>query len=331
MVSFMVTLFIMILLTLIVLAFATISRREQRQALDDQLSTQAFYAAETGINDAKKALASNSSLNKTSCDVSAFPAGGVIDSTAKVSYTCLLIDPSPNSLEFSDIADSTGKAFPVSSGNGANIANIVLSWQNSSTTSNSNNDITCPTSPNLPLISSWSCDMPIIRVDIVPLGSLTRANLIANTMTAFLYPKSTATATSLAFSAGSSNSGVISTARCQASGTPRLCSTTITGLSQAKYYIRIRPIYADAAVSLSANEGTNTLELIGTQALVDSTGKAQDILRRIQVRVSSLPGSLTVPDFAIQSNNSICKRFQIFAGVPAVTDQSDAACDPTTP
>ncbi len=45
-----VTMIIMGIVTLIVVGFATLMRREQRQALDQQLSTQAFYAAESGVN-----------------------------------------------------------------------------------------------------------------------------------------------------------------------------------------------------------------------------------------------------------------------------------------
>ena len=48
----LLTMILMIVVGLIVLGFAQISRRNQRQALDRQLSTQAFYAAETGVNDA---------------------------------------------------------------------------------------------------------------------------------------------------------------------------------------------------------------------------------------------------------------------------------------
>ena len=52
MVAILVTMNLMIVISLIVLGFAQISRRNQRQSLDRQLSTQAFYAAETAVNDA---------------------------------------------------------------------------------------------------------------------------------------------------------------------------------------------------------------------------------------------------------------------------------------
>jgi hypothetical protein len=51
-VSIIVCMIIMTILSLITIGFAQIMAREQRQALDRQLSSQAFYAAESGVNDA---------------------------------------------------------------------------------------------------------------------------------------------------------------------------------------------------------------------------------------------------------------------------------------
>jgi Tfp pilus assembly protein PilX len=63
MVSIIVTMIIMVLLGLIVLGFAQLSRREQRQSLDRQLAVQAQYAAESGINQAADYVRSNPTTN----------------------------------------------------------------------------------------------------------------------------------------------------------------------------------------------------------------------------------------------------------------------------
>ena len=55
-VSIMVSIVLMAVMTLIVLGFSEIARRDQRQTLDRQLSNQAFYAAEIGVNDAQQAI-----------------------------------------------------------------------------------------------------------------------------------------------------------------------------------------------------------------------------------------------------------------------------------
>src|SRR5688572_1479839 len=106
MVAIMVTMILMIVISLIVLGFAQISRRNQRQTLDRQLSTQAFYAAETGINDAAELIKGASGVvpDKPDC---ASSGGGfytltpTIDATNNVEYTCLTVDPSPESLVYS--------------------------------------------------------------------------------------------------------------------------------------------------------------------------------------------------------------------------------------
>ena len=49
--SIIIVVVIILILTLVVLAMSRNANREQRQALDRQLSSAAFYAAESGIND----------------------------------------------------------------------------------------------------------------------------------------------------------------------------------------------------------------------------------------------------------------------------------------
>jgi hypothetical protein len=53
----------------------------------------------------------------------------------------------------------------------------------------------------------------------------------------------------------------------------------------------------------------------GAQAVIDSTGKAQDVLRRIQVNVPLRATSQNeLSDYAIQSTDAICKRFSVMNG-----------------
>src|SRR5687768_8797387 len=97
MAAIFVTMIMMIVISLIVLGFAQVSRREARDSLDRQLSTQAYFAAETGVNDAVEVIKSSgagSIPEKTSCEYSGpeYDASkAVIDSTNNVSYTCLLV------------------------------------------------------------------------------------------------------------------------------------------------------------------------------------------------------------------------------------------------
>ncbi len=65
--SIVIAIIMVIVLSLITVGFAQLMRTEQRSALDKQLSSQAYYAAETGVNDAAKALNAGYAGVKTNC------------------------------------------------------------------------------------------------------------------------------------------------------------------------------------------------------------------------------------------------------------------------
>ena len=60
-----------VIISLIVLGFAQLARRNQRQTLDSQLSTQTYYAAESGVNAALRIVRSPHTYepgDKTTCN-----------------------------------------------------------------------------------------------------------------------------------------------------------------------------------------------------------------------------------------------------------------------
>src|SRR3954464_6641054 len=59
MASFLIVMILMLVITLIVIGFAQVTRRNSREALDRQLSSQAFYAAESGVNVTTNAIISH--------------------------------------------------------------------------------------------------------------------------------------------------------------------------------------------------------------------------------------------------------------------------------
>ena len=113
MISIMTTMVLMIIISLIALGFAQISRRNQRESLDRQLSTQAFYAAESGVNDARDLIANAVNAGTTVPDKDACDDNGagafyatlnpVIDAAKNVEYSCLLVDTAPTELRYSDV------------------------------------------------------------------------------------------------------------------------------------------------------------------------------------------------------------------------------------
>lgn len=340
MVSIMVTMILMIVIALIVVGFAQLSRRTTRESLDRQLSTQAFYAAESGINEARKlietAVAAGQPVPaKTTCDAgsgasSTFYGGLDTTLTDNVSYSCLLVNPAPKTLVYNDIG-TKGTVIPLISATGSNFTSLKLNWQSKT---NSSTPLTgCPTSINgsFSQVNNWSCGYGVLRFDLVSVaGGSLDANTLANaTMTSFAVPLSAnGTNGPVGFSAG--GNGSIGVA-CSNTG----CELTINGLNSNQYYMRVSSIYQNVSLQVSLFDGNGAAATTEAQVVIDATGKAQDVLRRIQVRVpyNSQTSSNLLPDNALESTDSVCKRFSAMAGkwlgnTPGGVTGTNALCQP---
>lgn len=320
MVAIMVTLILMIVISLIVLGFAQVSRRNQRQALDRQLSTQAFYAAETGVNDVRDRLeqalaAGNAIYAKPDCGpgagaAAAFYAPVIAKAqlNTEVKYSCFTVDPSPDTLVYSDIG-TTSTIVPIISGSGSNLSTVRLAWQTKDNTTTPANN--CPTTANnvFSTTSNWLCGYGVLRVDLVPVdGTYNAATLQSRTMTSFMVPVRTGGTNSVAFATGGGNNRPA--VRC----TNTDCNVTITGLSSSQYYMRVSSLYKNVSLRITATDSSGAVGLQGAQAVIDSTGKAQDVLRRIQVHVPLTESTQRLSDYAIESTDSVCKRFSVMGG-----------------
>lgn len=341
MVSIMVTMILMIVISLLVLGFAQISRRNQRTTLDRQLSAQAFYAAESGINDARQVIdqtvtAGNTVQAKTTCApasngmYTALPSN-VINSGTDVSYSCLLVNPLPTSLQYDNIEDQS-TIIPILSGNG-NIQSLTLTWK----TGDKNNTTPingCSSSSSIAgqfnVTGSWSCGYGVLRFDLVPVagGSLTAGSMQDSTMTTFAIPTSAGVST-VNFGA---NANAAVAAHCDNTN----CSLQINNLGGAEYYMRVKTIYKSGPLQIDGKTTAGTaVQFSDSQIVIDVTGKAQDVLRRLQVRVPArLSGSQNqVPDNALESNDSVCKRFSVMdnyytSNVPGTITGTNVLCQP---
>lgn len=349
-VSITVTLIIMIILMLIVLGFAQISRREQRQVLDRQLSSQAFYAAETAITDANEAIkrelkdglsalkfeGADAEDYTTDCDKFMDQAGlsAHKDLTADgvISYTCLLVDPDPVSLEYGNIDTNASRIVPVFSKDGSAINSISVGWQDKS---GGNNVSGCSRSdfPDFPAADNWpaDCDTGIMRLDLVPVGgnSLTRDKLMDSLATVFLHPWSSGggATNEIAYTGGPAQPGFgqqgniirINCGPSAAAGSSKQCNVRINGLNGLNsnaFMLRLKSIYNPSVATVAASSSAGAVELKSAQAIIDATGKSNDVLRRVQVRVPIVATDLPFAEFSMQSMTDICKRFAFAPGQP---------------
>lgn len=332
-VSIIVTLFLMIVITLVVVSFALNSNREQRQALDRQLGTQAFYAAESAINDAAKAILNGSyTRDKTTCanqpqDAPYFTdTESVLDAAHGISYTCLLISQSPSSVKYrisNDQAVSADMSFDDSSGTPQAASDVIFKWQASITPYSFPNPSYYPRFPlNTCGGGGWCADTGLLRVAATDLstGDYSRDGLNANTYTTYLWPNTNGNSgtNSSGFVAQGSANGYVFQGQIISSDCSSLSfciakihfSTPVTHV-----FFRIGALYSyyDQNVTITAQDSTSApLGIAGDQALIDATGKAGDVLRRVQVSLP-LHSQVSSPFFTVQSLKGICKQLQVSA------------------
>lgn len=357
-VSFVVTIIVMLILSLIVLGFARLGRREQRQSLDRQLNTQAFYAAESGINDTLDYINTNLEApgfveEKDDCD----PLPGynpVISTEGPIEYTCVLYDSTPPEISVSSTDDTDKDVVLIQSSGAQVIQEINFYWQDKD---GGASVAGCPNIiAGLPVNWPATCETGILRLDLVPFGTVgpttnpSRTNLIDRQMTAFLYPMTGAdTTVDYTSASGLSNQGRMVQGGCNAAaGKPRLCRVTVTGLGvlgSDRFYARLKGIYGSSAVTITLDGvvgvGENIIETKNYQVKIDSTGKANDVLRRVQVYarinetlITEAARQILGNGFAVQTRDTVCKRAAVappnilLFSPPATTGN---VCDPYQP
>lgn len=313
--TFMVTTVLILVIGLLLTGFSQTVRRNQRETLDRQLSTQAFYAAESGVNYAAtkaRSVAASGGLvpSQDSCNGTDYNTNNVQLDTGNVEATCILVDASLDSLYYSSVTESEGTIALVKS-TGPVIDSITLNWFSKSGSSVPADNCAAP-NLSLPPRTSWNCDFGMLRTDLATLSN-GDSNTVA--MSNFFKPKNVATPHSVSYG----NSGILYAQCTNADG----CIAEIEGLSGTEFYLRLRSIYEDSAVTITAKDvGGNVIQLAG-QATIDVTARAQDVLRRIQVRVPLYDFSDRVPVFALESNKELCKRFSVAPGSPSVYQEDN--------
>ena len=343
MISIMVTMIMMLVISLIVLGFAQISRREQRQSLDRQLSSQAFFAAESGVNDARKVITTAVAngipiVEKTECSTKAtdvnYPFNPEI--SPGVSYPCLLVTSKLNNIHISPLTAGGDSVVVPLVPDSKPIETLHINWTTlttptpdiSSCEGNVKSKDTFPANAG----NAWKCPYGVLRMDMVPTDDLSRAATVAGQKTIFLYPTKGGGGASVRYV---DSNGAVTGMKCKTSG----CDFDIsmmTASGSRTYALRLSAIYVTGTVDITAKDASGAnLKLSNAQAEIDVTGKAQDVLRRIQVRLALTPSN-NAPDYSIESGSSICKRFSIapsyFQIPPDINgqDTKNPMCNPLT-
>ena len=353
--SIVIALVMIVVLALLTVGFAQLARREQQGALAKQLSTEAYYAAESGINDTRQdindgAICSSSisptclttDANSTTCmtgltgsvgttrslPASALTANPNVDGNNGVSYSCLLVNLTPSSLVFNETQPGTGQnlAFSTISSPGNTLSSLTIQWESQDGHSSASLTSGTYAPGKFPSSAIWNANPnpkpPVLQFSLTPTnsgGAISRGSLIDSTFNTYLYPAHDGSGT-VAYNP--TLQGQIVSGNCGNTGSSYPCSVTITGLNApgigTSFLLHYLDFYDASNVYIT---GTSTGAL-GNQPVtftgevqVDVTGKAQNVLKRLQVRLdaSGTNGSIVdpplLPDNALQAQN-ICKRLE---------------------
>lgn len=323
---------LVIILSLLTIGFAQIIRNESRQALNRQLSSQAYYAAESGINDAIRAIKAGYTGRKTTCGPitgvpgpSQYLADNTVNSntSANTKWTCLLIDTAPISIDYGSIDTVTPTVFTVAAVDASNVgvpvSSLTVAWQDANSSVKTFRPSSGVTNSSFPKASSWSAP-GVLRLAVTPFTAIDRSTLIQNTFTAFLYPNSGGVGTpgTVSYSNNQTQSGAIVNGNCNIGNAAiftRYCVATINFASPVpagtKLLFNLRSIYSNTNAHITANGGT--AHLVGPQEIIDSTGQSQDVLKRIQVRIPTNDSQL-YPGFGLDSIQGVCKTLSTYPG-----------------
>lgn len=341
-----IVILIMTLMSLIVLSMTKNANREQKQALDRQLNSQAFYAAESGINDAKDyynkhakdpVAADRAPEDKQGCDPLSgaepgdqFPGYSSVVGSGVNSYSCVLYDSTPDTLEFISIGTSSSTFMPLQDKTGNPIQTLTFRWKRPN---NPFYDFTqCPApSSGFPKNLNEACNAGALRIELIDPNASGRDDLIAKNFVAFVLPSSSPNSTPAnpiyTSGVGTGNQGVRWKGGCS-SGPTGECSLKIWGVNRNKLLLHMRSIYNENYVSVEgtiqdpATLSEIAVEFEDAQMMVDATGRASDILKRVRVRVPiNAYGNGVYPEAGLQTASSVCKLLQILppglgAGAP---------------
>lgn len=313
-VAIIVAAMIMVILSLITIGFTRIMQREQRQALDRQLSRQALYAAESGINDTYSAILAGTSgfdtKEKNECSVPASISNdGALDSEGQVKYTCILYDKNPAELVY-EVSQTESEITSLRTESGVNFSEITVSWGNADGDNNSVTPLlSCGNANAKKLPSNRTNTIPVLRIDLTNVASLTRNNLINRSEYIYALPCEGSGTTSHSFSTGSR--GDIVRTRCNGSGN-RPCSLRITGLGSSTAYVsRVKSVYTTANVAITGvDTNGDAVQFADAQISIDVTARANDVVRRLR---ASIPFSSpdNTPEAVFQAFDGVCKLLSI--------------------
>lgn len=270
--------------------------------------------------------------------------GSARDAALDQAYTCVKITPNTPDYRGSLAADES-TLVPLRSVPGTSFDSIRVSWFNSkdvpSGTSTLSLGSSAPGTQTLVPKGSWPENRPsLLRTQFMQISkdgfAMTdfdskTATGQSNANTLFLYPTtiSSASVSVADFDARRSGSNLYPSPASNASApfasscSPATlvsggyaCSATLTlpepvGGGDRTAYLRLVPFFRATHFKVELLSGGSVVEFGGVQPSVDSTGRANDLFRRVEARVNLNAVNFPFPEAAVDVSDNFCKDFTV--------------------
>ncbi len=269
------------------------------------------------------------------------------DLSLNQAYTCTLVKMQTTDFKGS-LQPNGSKIIPLVGAKA--FKSVTIRWFSNGDTQNVSNVDLEKKSTSQPLYTNWPIDRPpIMRVQLMQYGTnFTLSSFdenfsegISNNGTVFLYPNGTKGA-ALPDNTSPDEVGIYGP-RKSATITPDsitcsgdisaggyACSAQINlpepiGGGNRNAFIRLSSIYQGSSYSVELNDSSGDIvNFDGVQPEIDSTGRANDIFRRVKSRVEMADPNYPYPGAAVDISGNFCKNF-------VVTDNKDDYSTKCTP
>lgn len=270
-------------------------------------------------------------------------------------YTCLMIDMETDDVQSSLESDSQA-IVPLKTVGGAAAKSVTVRWfDQEDASAGGGSGLATPVKlesgsldSGLPPRDKWqSSTPPVMEVQLIqltdgPLSDFDGDDIAKNNShTLNLYPVATVDTTptsGLNFSSDirkSSSSKVLTPVKCQSTiGALEAwgnysCQATIDIPSGSDtdpvQFLRLASHYNRSSYQILMFDGTSSLKFNGVQPAVDSTGRANDMFRRVRARMSRSLNAI-YPEAAVDITGSLCKTMTVTG---REDDYSAGTCDPS--
>jgi hypothetical protein len=362
-VSIFVVIFTAVLISVVTIGFIRIMIGDHQQASDNDLSRSAYDSALAGVEDAKRVLvkcsegdvAACAALNSDECNISVQSLADIPDGGSEVTvqngsnansldqaYTCVKVKMDTDNY-LGSLSQDSYKIIPLKATSSFN--KIKIEWFSAE---NISSGVVKPIDSSLTSLFSPrdSNTPPVLRSQIIQfsnsgfsLGDLDNSISGTGSNTLFLYPTNLpgiANKKIVAIGSRRPVGPIVSpdspdAVSCDALGSSVIysCHTIIelpadiaTGTNEA--FLVLSAFYNDAdfRVTLLDSAGA-AVKFNNVQPEVDSTGRANDLFRRVKTRVEMVDANFPYPEAAVDITGSLCKDF-------SVTDDQyfDRVCKP---